>query len=202
MDLSPTPRQVELRDGLSALLAGRDGATWEACVTSEPGYDRGLWSELVSGGWVTVGFPEAAGGSWRGSGGPGGGGGSPGGRARPGALPWRHRAVRAGPSRRTPPRAAGCGTCSPGSAPSRTATGRRSRAGLTGSRPSWPSSRGAGWRLDGAARFVPYARDVDELLVMADVRTGACTRATLFAVAGRTRATATRRATVGGRPPS
>ena len=63
MDLSPPQRQQELRDGLAALLASYGPSDWEGRIASEPGYDPLLWSELVSGGWVTLGFPQAAGGA-------------------------------------------------------------------------------------------------------------------------------------------
>jgi alkylation response protein AidB-like acyl-CoA dehydrogenase len=62
MDLSPPQRQQELRDGLSALLASHATSEGDARDSSEPGDDPGLWPDFVSGGWVTVGFPEASGG--------------------------------------------------------------------------------------------------------------------------------------------
>ena len=62
MDLSPPQRQVEIRDGLSAVLASHATSERDARDSSGSGYDPGLWPDLVSGGWVTVGFPEASGG--------------------------------------------------------------------------------------------------------------------------------------------
>ena len=50
MDLSPTQRQRELRDGLTAFLGSHATSEWEAVVSSEPRYDARLWSELLRGG--------------------------------------------------------------------------------------------------------------------------------------------------------
>jgi alkylation response protein AidB-like acyl-CoA dehydrogenase len=185
MDLSPTQRQQELRDGLTALLASQGTSEWEKRVSSAPGYDLGLWSELVSGGWVTVGFPEALGGH-------GGGVGdlvvvaeTLGGAHVP--TPLHGGIVLCGQVLLAAP-----------------VEGDRLRALLSGERTftycNWegfeePGERQPtveatetthGWRLDGVARFVPHGADADELLVMADVRVGDQRGPTLFAVPGST----------------
>jgi len=183
MDLSPPQRQQELRDGVAALLASYGPSDREGRVSSEPGYPQ-LWSELVSGGWVTLGFPQAAGGA-------GGGVGdlvvvaeTLGGDAVPTPLPGG--IVLCGQALLATP-----------------GEGDRLRALLTGERTFTPcnwegfeegSERqstvvateiGNGWRVDGLARFVPYGADADELLVMVDVRDGGTQPGpTLFAVPG------------------
>jgi hypothetical protein len=184
MDLSPTQRQRELRDALTALLASHATSERDARDSSGPGYDPGLWSDLVSGGWVTVGFPEAFGGR---GGGVGdlvvvaetlGGGHVP--------TPLHGGIVLCGQALLSAP-----------------GEGDRLRALLSGERTftycNWegfeePGERpptveatetAHGWRLDGLARFVPYGDDVDELLVLADVQAGGATRGpTLFVVPG------------------
>jgi len=183
MDLSPTQRQRELRDGLTGFLASRATAEWEAVVSSEPGYDSHLWSELIAGGWVTVGFPEAFGGR---------GGGV-------GDLVLAAETLGGGPV--PTPLHGGIVLC--GRALLAVAgQGDRLRALLSGERTftycNWeefeelgerPSAVFAtesthGWRLDGLARFVPYGVDADELLVMTDMRVGDHQGPTLFAVPG------------------
>jgi alkylation response protein AidB-like acyl-CoA dehydrogenase len=183
MDLSPTPRQLELRDGLSAYFASRGATAQEAFVSSEPGFDEGLWSDLVSRGWVTVGFPEAVGGR---------GGGV-------GELVVVAEALGGGPV--ATPFHGGIVLCGHALL---TASGEsdRLRALLSGKRSftycNWEGFEGPGdsqstvvateltqgWQLDGLTRFVPYGADVDELLVMADVRNGDRQGPTLFAVPG------------------
>ena len=179
MDLSPPQRHQELRDGLSALVASHVTPEGDARDPSEPGDDPGLWPDLVSGGWVTVGFPEA-------SGGRGGGIGDlvvvaetlGGGHV---ATPFQGGIVLCGQALLATPE-----------------EGDRLRALLAGERTftycNWegfedPGARpptveatetANGWALDGSARFVPYADVVDELLVLADVPAGP----TLFAVPG------------------
>ncbi len=184
MHLSPTQRQEELRDGLRAFLASPVLLDSDSVDSTEPGYDPGLWSELVSGGWVTVGFPEADGGR---------GGGI-------GDLVIVAEALGRGPV--PTPLHGGIVLCgqallaTPGE-------GDRLQALLTGQRTftyvNWEGFEEAserpptvvaavtrsGWRLDGEARFVPYGADADELLVMADVReSGGQPSPTLFAVPG------------------
>jgi alkylation response protein AidB-like acyl-CoA dehydrogenase len=182
MDLSPTRRQQERRDGLTALLASHGTSEWGARVSSDSGYDPGLWSELMSGGWVTVGFPEALGGQ---------GGGV-------GDLVVVAETLGGGPV--PTPFHGGIVLC--GQALLGAADHDRLRALLSGERTftycNWEafeepgesrSTVGAtetthGWRLDGVARFVPHGADADELLVMADVREGDHPGPTLFAVPG------------------
>jgi alkylation response protein AidB-like acyl-CoA dehydrogenase len=195
MDLWLTQRQQDLRDGLTGLLASHGTSGWEALVSSEPGYDAGLWSELLSGGWVTVGFPEALGGH---------GGGV-------GDLVVVAETLGGGPV--PSPLHGGIVLCgqallaSPGE-------GDRLRALLSGERTftncNWEgfeepgkrqpnvvaSESSDGWRLNGIARFVPQGTDADELLVMADMRVGG---PTLFAVPGSSSGLTTRLVpTVGG----
>ena len=162
MDLSPPQRHQELRDGLSALVASHVTPEGDARDPSEPGDDPGLWPDLVSGGWVSFGFPEA-------SGGRGGGVGDlvvvaetlGGGHV---ATPFQGGIVLCGQALLATP-----------------GEGDRLRALLTGERTftycNWegfdePGERApavvatetpSGWRLDGSARFVPYGDDVDEL---------------------------------------
>jgi alkylation response protein AidB-like acyl-CoA dehydrogenase len=184
MDLSPPQRHQELRDGLSALLASHAASARDAPDSSGPRDAPGLWADLVSGGWVTFGFPEA-------SGGRGGGIGDlvvvaetlGGGH---GATPFQGGIVLCGQALLTT-----------------SGEGDRLRALLAGERTftycNWegfedpgaiPSTVEAaetanGWALDGSARFVPYADVVDELLVLADVPAGGERRGpTLFAVPG------------------
>jgi alkylation response protein AidB-like acyl-CoA dehydrogenase len=184
MDLLPTQRQVELRDGLRALLASHAMSERHARDSSGPGDDTGLWSDLVSGGWATVGFPEAFGGR-------GGGVGDlvvvaetlGGGHV---LTPFQGGIVLCGQALLATP-----------------GEGDRLRALLTGERTytycSWegfeqPGERPpaveatetpSGWRLDGLARFVPYADVVDELLVLAAASGGGdAPGPTLFAVPG------------------
>jgi 3-oxocholest-4-en-26-oyl-CoA dehydrogenase beta subunit len=183
MDLAPTPRQLELRDGVTALIAAHGTSGWEAGAASGPGFDAGLWSDLVAGGWVTVGFPVAFGGR-------GGGvsdlvavaealGGGPDPTPFHGGIVLCGRALLAVPGE-----------------------GDRLRALLSGERtftycnwegleetgqrqPSVAATESRhGWQLEGLARFVPFGADVDELLVMADVRVGDQQGPTLFAVPG------------------
>jgi len=184
MDLSPPQRLVELRDGLRALLASRATSEGDARDSSAPGYDLGLWSHLMSGGWVTAGFPEASGGR--------GGGVSDlvvvaealgGGHV---AAPFQGGIVLCGQALLATP-----------------GEGDRLRALLTGEHSftycNWegfepPAERPpaveatetpSGWRLDGLARFVPYADVVDELLVLAAAPGGSdASGPTLFAVPG------------------
>jgi alkylation response protein AidB-like acyl-CoA dehydrogenase len=168
MDLSPPPRQQELRDGLSVLLASHAATARRAGDSSGPDEDSGLWPDLVSGGWVTVGFPEESGGR---------GGGLHDLVVVAEALGGAHVAT---------PFQAGIVLCGQAllAAPGE---GDRLRALLAGERSftycNWegfedPSERpptveatktAHGWALDGSARFVPYGDDVDELLVLADV---------------------------------
>jgi alkylation response protein AidB-like acyl-CoA dehydrogenase len=181
MNLSPTHSQQDLREGLAALLATRPVMDWETQVSSEAGYDAALWSDLVAGGWVTVGFPEAKGGR---------GGGvaelvtvaeTLGGGAVP--TPFLGGIVLCGQALLV------------GSADDRLRallSGERTFAwgnwaGFEGQGPPSVVATGAGpgWRLDGVARFVPHGAEADELLVMADVRAaGAHGGPTLFAVPG------------------
>jgi alkylation response protein AidB-like acyl-CoA dehydrogenase len=184
MDLSPTPRQQELRDGLTALLASRAGSELDARVSSEPGYDPDLWSGLVSAGWVTVGFPEPCGGR---------GGGI-------GDLVVVAESL--GGGHVPTPLHGGIVLCGQALLAA-LGEGDRLRALLSGERTftycNWegfeePGERpptveatatARGWRLDGLARFVPYIDDVDELLVLADVPAGRDQPGpTLFAVPG------------------
>jgi alkylation response protein AidB-like acyl-CoA dehydrogenase len=184
MDLSPPPGQQELRDGLAALLASFGPSDWERRIASEPGYDPLLWSALVSGGWVTHGFPQAAGGA---------GGGV-------GDLVVVAETLGGGPV--PTPLQGGIVLCgqallaTPGE-------GDRLQALLAGERTftycNWEgfeegserqstvvaTETGRGWRVDGSARFVPFGAEADELLVMADVRDGGTPPGpTLFAVPG------------------
>jgi alkylation response protein AidB-like acyl-CoA dehydrogenase len=161
MDLFPTKRQQDLRDGLTALFGPRGTPQWEATVSSAPGYDRGLWSDLMAGGWVTAGFPEALGGQ---------GGGL-------GDVVVVAGTLGAGPV--PTPFLGGIVLC--GQALLAVADqGDRLRALLSGERTftycNWegfdtPAERQStveateatnGWRLDGVARFVPYRSDADE----------------------------------------
>jgi 3-oxocholest-4-en-26-oyl-CoA dehydrogenase beta subunit len=181
MELSPTPRQREIRDGLTTVLAAHGPSEWDAPVSVESGYDPGLWSELVSAGWVSFGFPEAFGGR--------------GGEVSdlvavaealgkgPVLSPFHGGIVLSGQALL----AAG-------------GEEARLRVLLTGQRTftycNWEgldepddaqptvmaSESTSGWQLDGSARLVPYGADVDELLVMAHVRTGDQQGPTLFAV--------------------
>jgi alkylation response protein AidB-like acyl-CoA dehydrogenase len=182
MDLSPTQRQIELRDGLRALLASRATSARDARGPSGPADDLGLWAELMSGGWATVGFPEAFGGR-------GGGIGDlvvvaetlGGGHV---LTPFQGGIVLCGQALLAVP-----------------GEGDRLRALLTGERTftycNWEGfeERGerspaveatatpSGWRLDGSARFVPCADVVDELLVLAAAPGGGDAGGpTLFAV--------------------
>jgi len=184
MDLSPTQRQEELRHGLTTFLESHGRPESESVDTADPAYDPGLWSALVSGGWVTVGFPDAVGGR---------GGGI-------GDLVVVAEALGRGPV--PTPLHGGIVLCgqallaTPGE-------GDRLQALLAGERTftyaNWEGFEEAserqptvvaavtrrGWRLDGQTRFVPYGVDADELLVMADVReSGAQQGPTLFAVPG------------------
>jgi alkylation response protein AidB-like acyl-CoA dehydrogenase len=198
MDLSLTQRQRELRDGLTGFLASRATSEWEAVVSSEPGYDSQRWFELIAGGWVTVGFPEAFGGR---------GGGVD-------DLVLAAETLGGGPV--PTPLLGGIVLC--GQALLAVAgEGERLRTLLSGERTftycnwegfeepgEWPSAVVAtesthGWRLDGLARFVPYGVDADEFLVMADVRGGDHQGPTLFAVPGSSSGLATQLVpTVGG----
>jgi alkylation response protein AidB-like acyl-CoA dehydrogenase len=199
MDLSPTQRQVELRDGLRALLASHAGPERHARDSSGPGDDPGLWSDLVSGGWATVGFPEAFGGR-------GGGVGDlvvvaetlGGGYV---LTPFQGGIVLCGQALLATP-----------------GEGDRLRALLTGARTytycNWEafeqpgerpsaveaSETPSGWRLDGLARFVPYGDNVDEMLVMATAPGGGdAPGPTLFAVPGSSAGLSTQSVpTVGG----
>jgi alkylation response protein AidB-like acyl-CoA dehydrogenase len=199
MDLLPTPRQDGLRDGLTSVLASRRGADQEEVVSSGPEYDPELWSDLMSEGWVTVGFPEALGGH---------GGGV-------GDLVAVAETLGKGPV--TTPLVGGIVLCgrallaSPGEGDRLGAllSGRRTftycnweRFETSGEGPPGvvATEAGHGWHLDGLARFVPYGADVDELLVMADVRAGGDRQGpTLFAVPGSSTGLATRPVpTVGG----
>jgi len=198
MDLALTPRHQELRGGLTTLLASHGTSEWGEGIASGTGYDPRLWSELVSGGWVTVGVPEAVGGR---------GGGV-------GDLVVVAETLGAGPV--PTPFQAGIVLCGqallavPGE-------GDRLRALLSGKRTftygNWEgfhgpgdghrtvvaTESGHGWRLDGLARLVPYGSDVDELLVMADVGVGDQRGPTLFAVPRSSSGLTTRLApTVGG----
>jgi hypothetical protein len=182
MDLLPPQRQQGLRDGLSALLASHATSERDARDSSGSGDDPGLWPDLVSGGWVTFGFPEAFGGR-------GGGVGD-----------LVVVAETLGRGHVATPFVAGIVLCgqallaTPGE-------GDRLRALLAGERTftycNWegfedPGERpptveatetAHGWALEGSARFVPYEDDVDELLVMADLQAGRDQRGpTLFAV--------------------
>jgi alkylation response protein AidB-like acyl-CoA dehydrogenase len=183
MDLSPTQRQLEIRDGVTTVLAAHGASESDVPVSSEPGYDPGLWSELVSSGWVTVGFPEALGGR--------------GGELSD--LVVVGEALGNGPV--MSPFHGGIVLC--GQALLAAAGGgERLRALLAGERTftycNWEgfdqpgetqpnvvaSESRSGWQLDGSARLVPYGADVDELLVMAHVRAGEQQGPTLFAVPG------------------
>jgi alkylation response protein AidB-like acyl-CoA dehydrogenase len=184
MDLAPTRRQVELRDGLRAFLASHATSEGDARDSSGLGDDPGPWPDLVSGGWVTAGFPEA-------SGGRGGGIGD-----------LVVVAETLGGGHVVTPLLGGIVLCgqallaTPGE-------DDRLRALLTGARTftycNWegfeePGERpptveatktASGWRLDGSARFVPYGDDVDELLVLAAAPAGGDRPGpTLFAVPG------------------
>lgn len=184
MNLSPGQHQQDLRDGLAAFLAPRRTVEWEELVSSEPGYDPELWSDLVSGGWVTVGFPEADGGH---------GGGV-------GDLAVVAEALGRGPV--PTPFHGGIVLCGQALLAA-SGEGDRLRALLSRERTftycGWegflePSGRRPGvvaigtrpgWQLEGAARFVPYGADADELLVMADAGAGGDRPGpTLFAVPG------------------
>jgi alkylation response protein AidB-like acyl-CoA dehydrogenase len=184
MNLAPTQQQQDLHDGLTALLAARRTVGWEELVSSEPGYDAALWSDLVSGGWVTVGFPEADGGH---------GGGV-------GDLVVVAEALGRGPV--PTPFQGGIVLCGQALL-AVSGEGDRLRALLSGERTftycgwegwSEPGGRRAdvmatgtrrGWQLDGVARFVPYGADADDLLVMTDGGAGADRSGpTLFAVPG------------------
>ena len=172
MDLSFTTRQTDLIRDIRSLLAERfDPTRWEEVVATAPGYDRGLWADLMTGGRVTIGFPEALG---------GGGGGvsdlaivaeelgrgpvpSPmlngvvlSGRALLAACPEEVRLAQLVSGRRR------FVTCLPAEA----SDGRGHGRSLVASR----SARG--WLLAGVARFVPYAADADELLVVAATESG------------------------------
>ena len=184
MNLSPTQQRQDLRDGLTALLAARRTVDWEELVSSDLGYDPELWSDLVSGGWVTVGFPEADGGH---------GGGV-------GDLVVVAEALGRGPV--PAPFHGGIVLC--GQALLAVSGERdRLRALLSGERTftncGWEgfleqggrrpvvvaTETTPGWQLDGVARFVPYGSDADELLVMADAGAGGDRPGpTLFAVPG------------------
>ena len=173
MDLSLTPQQQELRDGLASFLDARRPMDW--------GDDPRLWADLVSEGWVTVGFPEA-------SGGRGGGVGD--------------LVVVAETLGRVPlptPFHGGIVLCGQALGAA-SGESERLRALLSGARrftycgweglddpgvgpPAVAATASArGWRLEGTARFVPYADAVDELLVLADVQGGRALGPTLFAV--------------------
>jgi alkylation response protein AidB-like acyl-CoA dehydrogenase len=184
MDLSPSQRQQDLRHGLTAFLASHATTELDVRPTSEPGDGRGLWSDLVSEGWVTVGFPEARGG--RGG----------------GVSDLVVVAETLGGGHVPTPLHGGIVLCGQAllAAPGE---GDRLRALLSGERTftycNWegfeePAERpptveatetAHGWRLDGSARFVPHGAEADVLLVMAAVRVGG-DRATptLFAVPG------------------
>ena len=183
MDLSPTPRQQELRIGLNAFLASPPSTAPDVRPLSQPGDDTALWSDLVAGGWVTAGFPEAYGGR-------GGGVGD-----------LVVIAETLGEGHVPTPFHGAIVLC--GQALLAAGEGDRLRALLSGEHTftycNWegfeePAERPStveatksaqGWRLDGLARFVPHGAEADVLLVMAAVRVGG-DRATptLFAVPG------------------
>ena len=177
MHLSPTQRQEELRDGLRAFLASPVLLDSDSVDSTEPGYDPGLWSELVSGGWVTVGFPEADGGR---------GGGI-------GDLVIVAEAL--GRGQVPTPLHGGIVLCgqallaTPGEGDRLQALldgpahlHLRQLGRVRGSQRAAPDGGGgrdqrAGGDSTGQARFVPYGADADELLVMADVREAGGSRA-------------------------
>ena len=100
MDLSPTQRQRELRDGLTAFLTSHATSQWEAVVSSVPGYDARLWSELLVGGLGDGRLPRSARRSGRWGRRPRARGGDTGRRSRSHPAPRGDRAVRAGAPRR------------------------------------------------------------------------------------------------------
>jgi alkylation response protein AidB-like acyl-CoA dehydrogenase len=165
MNLAQTAQQSEFVTGFEALLAARPTRTnWDHVVSSAPGFDQALWSELVAERWVTVGFPPELGGR--------GGGVSD--------MALLAEVIGTGPV----PGPLHSGIILSGRA---LLAGRddRLRGLLAGDRTftfwSWGDTEqcnvGAtktsqGWRLDGRARFVPYGEDAGELLVVATVSDG------------------------------
>jgi alkylation response protein AidB-like acyl-CoA dehydrogenase len=170
MNLGLTQRQRAFVAGLESLLADRPATTrWDQLVSTAPGYDLALWSELVAGRWVTVGFPEEFGGR--------GGGVSD--------MVLLAEVLGGGPV----PGPLHAGIVLSGSALMASGDDERLRALLSGERTftfcSWGSSdqsavvatkTARGWRLDGRTRFVPYGADAGDLLVLSAVQTGAGVR--------------------------
>ena len=167
MNLTLTQRQRTFVAGLESLLADRPATTrWDQQVSRAPGYDQGLWSELMVGRWVTVGFPEEFGGR--------GGGVSD--------MVLLAEVVGAGPV----PGPFHAGIVLSGSALMAGGDDERLCALLSGERTftfcSWGGSEQSavvatktarGWRLEGQTRFVPYGADAGQLLVLGAVQTEA-----------------------------
>jgi 3-oxocholest-4-en-26-oyl-CoA dehydrogenase beta subunit len=166
MNLDLSPRQREFVADLETLLAARPPeSNWDQTVSAAPGYDPALWTELLSGRWVTVGFPEEL----------GGGGGNV------SDMVLLAEIVGAGPV----PGPLHSGIVLSGSALAACGEHEMLRALLAGDRfftlCSWggrdqsdvvATKTSRGWRLDGRSRFVPFGAEADELLVLASVPAG------------------------------
>jgi alkylation response protein AidB-like acyl-CoA dehydrogenase len=164
MNLALTPQQEEFVGDLGSVLAsGVTASDWDERISTAPGYEEALWSKLMTGRWVTVGFPEALG---------GGGGGVT-------DMVLMAELLGAGPV----PGPLHSGIVLSGHALLAAGDDVRLRALLSGERTfafcSWggaeqsavvATERPSGWHLDGRISFVPYGADAVELLVLADVR--------------------------------
>jgi len=64
MDLSESDGQLAVRDAVGALIARHrlSPAMQHRLAATDPGFDPGLWAEVMATGWLTVALPVAVGG--------------------------------------------------------------------------------------------------------------------------------------------